>query len=142
MTASLHEDLKREDDVKIGSERSFGLVFAAVGAVLGGLGFWKGWPSTWFWIAFGAVFLVVALVAPAMLRPLNRLWFRFGLLLNAIISPLVMGLLFYTTIFPLGLVMRLAGKDLLRLKRDTTAESYWIRREPPGPAPETMKNQF
>ena len=76
-----------------------------------------------------------------MLHPLNRLWMRFGLLLHKVINPIVMGLLFYGTILPTGLVMRLRGKDLLRLKREPGAESYWIARTP-GPAPETMRDQF
>ena len=77
-----------------------------------------------------------------LLAPLNRLWFRFGLLLNSIVSPIVMGLLFYLIITPFALFMRLTGKDLLHLRRDPEAASYWIQREPPGPAPDTIKNQF
>jgi hypothetical protein len=66
---------------------------------------------------------------------------RLGLLLHGIVNPVIMGLLFFGTILPTGLVMRLRGKDLLRLKRDPDANSYWIARTP-GPAPETMKDQF
>jgi len=76
------------------------------------------------------------------LRPLNRLWLRFGLLLHAVMNPLIMGLLFYGTVMPIGLLMRLFGKDPLNLKRDAQASSYWIMRTPPGPAPDTMSNQF
>ena len=68
------------------------------------------------------------------LRPLNRLWLRFGLLLAAVVSPIVLALLFYLTIAPIGFMMRLAGKDPMRSRRDPNATSYWIRREPPGPA--------
>jgi hypothetical protein len=66
---------------------------------------------------------------------------KLGLLLHRIVNPMVMGLLFYGTIWPTGLVMRMRGRDLLRLKRDPSAASYWIARVP-GPAPETMKDQF
>ena len=79
---------------------------------------------------------------PKILSPLNRLWFRFGLLLHHIVNPVVMALLFFTTVTPMALIMRLLGKDPLRRKFDPEADSYWIPRQPAGPAPETMKNQF
>jgi hypothetical protein len=70
------------------------------------------------------------------------LWLKFGLLLNSIVSPVVMALLFYLVITPLALIMRTLGKDPLRLKYDAKVSSYWILRAPPGPSPETIKNQF
>jgi hypothetical protein len=73
---------------------------------------------------------------------LNRLWLRFGLLLNRIVSPIVLGFLFYAVITPTGMIIRRAGRDPLRLQWDANAASYWIERRPPGPAPETMSNQF
>jgi hypothetical protein len=96
------------------------------------------WPWT---TAAAALLLLAALVRPSALHPLNRAWMKLGALLHRIVSPLVMGLLFYGTILPTGLVMRMRGKDLLRLKREPDAESYWIARAP-GPAPKTMKDQF
>lgn len=137
-----HETFERAGDVKTGSERVFGIVFAAVSFVVGL------WPlidslDPRFWaLALGALFLVGAFFAPKALAPLNRLWFRFGMLLHRIVSPLVMGLLFYLTVTPTALIMRMTGKDPLRLKFDRNAKSYWIERSPPGPAPETMRNQF
>ena len=86
--------------------------------------------------------MVAALLRPALLNPLNRIWLKFGLLLHRIVNPVIMALLFYGTVLPTGLVMRAMGKDLLRLKREPDADSYWILRAPPGPAPETMKDQF
>jgi hypothetical protein len=82
------------------------------------------------------------LVRPGLLAGLNRQWTKLGVLLGKVVSPIALGLLFYCAIAPLGIVMRLAGKDPLRLKFDRAAESYWIRREPPGPAPDSMTNQF
>ena len=93
-------------------------------------------------LAAAAVFLVLAIAAPRLLRPLNRLWHRFGLLLARFMNLLVLGLLFYFVITPMGLIMRMAGKDPLRLRWRPEADSYWIERAPPGPKPETMKNQF
>ena len=137
-----HEKLDRGSDVKPGSERAFGLVFAAVFALIGL------WPllsaeSVRPWALIVAALLIAAArFAPRALDPLNRLWFLFGVLLHKIVSPLVMALLFFVTVTPIAILMRLAGKDPLRLKFDRAAKSYWIERTPPGPAPETMRNQF
>src|SRR5262249_25445489 len=96
----------------------------------------------WPWmLVLAALFLAAGLLRPAWLHPFNRLWMMLGLVLHKIVNPIVMGLLFYGTILPTGLVMRLRGRDLLRLKREEAADSYWIAR-PPGPAPETMRDQF
>jgi hypothetical protein len=95
------------------------------------------WP-----LAVAAVFLVPSLLHPGLLAPLNRVWTRIGLLLHRVVSPVVIGVLFFTTITPMGLVMRWLGHDPLRLGFDADARSYWIERRPPGPAPETMSNQF
>ena len=89
-----------------------------------------------------ALFLAAAWLRPAILNPLNRIWLKFGLMLHSIVNPVVMALLFYGTVLPTGLVARAMGKDLLRLKRQPDAESYWIVRKPAGPSPETMKDQF
>jgi len=85
-----------------------------------------------------AVLAALALVAPRALKPLNILWFRFGLLLHAIITPVVLGLMFFTVITPLGWLMRAFGKRPLSLGFDRTATSYWIHRTPPGPAPDLV----
>ncbi|MCB2099762.1 MAG: hypothetical protein KDE22_02750 [Rhodobacterales bacterium] len=137
-----HEDLHRHDDVKVGSERAFGLVFAAVFTIIALVPLIKGADPRWWSLAVAAVFGVLAFVAPKVLRPLNLVWFKFGLLLHKIVSPLIMGLLFFVTVTPMALLLRLLGKDPLHRSFDPKADSYWIRRDPPGPAPETMKNQF
>ncbi|MBF0323873.1 MAG: hypothetical protein HQL42_02270 [Alphaproteobacteria bacterium] len=137
-----HESFTAVTEVRIGSERSFGLVFAVLFAIIA---LWplKDGGEIRLWALGAAVaFLVAALAAPRLLKPLNLLWFKFGMLLHHIVTPLVMGLLFFVTVTPVGLLMRATGKDPMRLKRDPAAASYWIERAPPGPAPETMKNQF
>jgi hypothetical protein len=95
----------------------------------------------WWALMVAAVFAVLALVRPQLLHLLNRVWLAFGRLLHRIMSPLVMGMLFFAAVTPTGWLMRLRGRDVLSLKRRPELKSYWIRREP-GPAPETMKNQF
>jgi len=88
------------------------------------------------------VFALVALVKPALLARLNRLWVTLGVWLGRAVSPIALGVLFYGVLTPLGAVMRLTGKDPLRLKLDSRADSYWIPREAPGPVPDSMTNQF
>ena len=141
-TSQLHEDYSRGDHVKAGSDRGFGLVFAGFLALVSVLSWWRGHTGWHYTAPLAAVFLAVAFAAPSLLAPLNRLWLKFGLLLYKVMNPLVLGLLFFITITPIGLVMRLSGKDFLRLKIDRRAASYWIDRQPPGPPPRSMKNQF
>lgn len=137
-----HETLTREEVVKGSSDRSFGITFAVVALIVAGVSFWRGGPSWPYALAAAATFGGLALAAPTVLGPLNRLWLKFGLLLHHVINPLVMGLLFFGVITPMALIVRLLGKDLLRLRFDAQAKSYWIPREPPGPAPDTMRHQF
>lgn len=139
---SAHEDFSRHEAPAGSSERSFGIVFTVVFAAIGAFQVWHGvlWGLAWF--AAAALVLLVALVRPELLAPFNRLWYRFGLLLHKIVSPIILGILFFLVVTPTGLLQRALGKDLLRLKRDPGAASYWIERDTPGPLPETMKNQF
>jgi hypothetical protein len=137
-----HETFSHREPESPGSDRSFGFVMAGAFALLSLVSYWRG-GQWWPWMAgLAGLFLAPALLFPASLRPLNWIWFKFGLLLHKIVSPLVMGLLFFVTVTPIGLLLRAGRKDLLRLKRDTECDSYWIVRQPPGPAPETMKDQF
>ena len=141
-TSQLHEDFSREEHVKAGTDRGFGQVFAGFFAILAGFSYWHGTTTWHYTLPIAAAFLIVAYVYPKALGPLNRLWLKFGLLLYKVMNPLVLGLLFFVTIMPIGLLMRAFGKDFLRLKIDRNAKSYWIERTPPGPPPQSMKNQF
>ena len=124
------------------SERSFGFLFACVFAVAGFYGFYKGWQFQ----AVGMLFVVglvsggLALVAPQWLAPLNRSWFRLGQVLGKIVSPIMLGIIFFGLLTPIALIARALGRDELKLKpQDVT--SYWIERKPPEPT-ESFKNQF
>ena len=142
MKQSTHEVFYRDDKVMAGSDRSFGVVMAVALAAVTLLNAWHSgrlWPWTG---GLASLFLAAALLRPSILHPLNLMWLRFGLLLHKVVNPIVMALLFYGTVLPTGLVMRMMGRDLLRLKRRPDTDSYWIVRQPPGPSPETMKNQF
>lgn len=142
MKQSTYEVFYRDDKVVVGSDRSFGVVMAVALAAITLLNAWHSgrlWPWTG---GLAALFLGAALLRPSILHPLNLIWSRFGLLLHKVVNPIVMALLFYGTVLPTGLVMRMMGRDLLRLKRQPDADSYWVVRQPPGPSPETMKDQF
>ena len=138
----MHESFAREPEAAGSSDRNFGLVMAGACAVFGALPLLRGHAPYWWLFGIGLVFLALALARPALLAPLNRLWTRLGLLLHRIVSPLMLGLMFYGAIMPFGLVMRVFGRDPLRRKREPGAASYWIERTPPGPEPKSMRQQF
>jgi hypothetical protein len=136
-----HEDYRRPE-VKSSSNRSFGIVFAAVFAIVA---LWPliGGGAARIWAAvIAAAFLTVALARPSALAPLNRAWTAFGTALHKITNPLVMALVFHGAVTPTALIMRALGKDPLRRRFDRDTKSYWIEREPPGPEPDSMKRQF
>ena len=142
LNRNTHERLSAAEDIEGSSDRSFGNVMAVVFVIIGAWPLLSEGTPRWWSLIVAALFCGLALLLPALLAPLNRLWFSFGLLLNKIISPLVMGLLFYGLITPYAYILRWMGKDLLRLRLDPSADSYWIERKPPGPAPESIKRQF
>jgi len=138
----MHESLDREDDIKVGSERGFGIVFACVFVVIGLWPLLDSAPIRWWALIIAAVFIGCAFLISIALRPLNILWFKIGMLMSKVMIPLTMAMLYYLTVVPMGLLMKMCGKDPLNRSFDKTASSYWIDREPPGPAPESMKYQF
>jgi len=137
-----HENLSREQDPEGSSDRAFGLVFAAVFLIVAGWPLFHGEMPRWWAVIAASLFALAALTKPALLAGLNRLWTRLGILLGKIISPIALAIVFYGVVTPVGALMRLSGKDPLRLRRDPDADSYWVRREPPGPPPDSMSNQF
>jgi hypothetical protein len=142
MAAGHHEFGGHGHDIKGSSDRSFGLVIGGFFLLITGTNYWHhggNWPV---YLSIGVVFVLLALVRAAWLAPLNRLWTKLGLLLGKIMTPIVLGGLFFLVVTPVALVARLAGKDFLRLRRNSQASSYWITRDPPGPAPESMNDQF
>ena len=137
-----HESFQREEQVQGSSNRSFGLVFATVFASVGLLPlFFGGSIRSWALIVAGA-FALAACAFPKVMAPLNVLWTKVGLLLHRVVSPIVLGIMFFLVFTPIGLLMRLLGNDPLRLGFDKNARSYWIERTPPGPPPESLKDQF
>lgn len=138
-----HEQPERTRTIRGPSDRAFGLTFAAV---LGLVAFWpmavsdRG-PRDWA-IAAAGLFLAAAVLRPGLLAPLNHGWYRFGLLLNGVTSPVTLGLVYFGTVVPTGLVLRLLGRRPIEPHPDPERDSYWVHRDPPGPAPDTMTRQF
>ena len=137
-----HENLERQQHIEGSSDRGFGLVFAAVFAIIAAWPLMHAQTPRWWALALAAALALVAATRPAVLARANRLWMRFGLFLGNVVGPLAVGLLFYAVVTPLGVLMRLTGKDPLRLRLDAAADSYWIARRPPGPPPGSLTNQF
>ena len=142
-SAAFHERLRSiEPAVKVSSDRTFGFVFTVFLAVIGIVPAIRGHDPRWWALGLGALFLVAAAVRPQVLHPLNLLWAKLAILLHHIVSPVAMALIFFLAFTPTGAILRMFGKDLLRLRRDPEANSYWIPRDPPGPKPDTMIQQF
>jgi hypothetical protein len=137
-----HESFDREEAVRGSSERSFGLIFAAVFLVIAAFPLAFGGGVRLWSLGVAALFALAALAAPRVLAPLNRVWLKFGLVLHRVVSPIVLGIMFFLVITPIGLLMRALGKDPLRLRFDRGAATYWIAREPPGPPPDSFTDQF
>jgi hypothetical protein len=140
--AETHEDFSRVQQVKASSNRAFGWVFVIVFLVIALWPLVFGGALRWWSLIVSGLLAVVTIAAPALLTIPNRLWLRFGLLLHRVISPVVLAIMFYIIVTPMGLLMRVFAKDALRLRHDAAAESYWIKREPPGPQPDSMPHQF
>lgn len=135
-------ELHGHHEVKVGGERGFGLVFAVVFAVIAAWPLMDGGAPRLWALVVAAGFLAVTWVRPRWLRPLNLVWFRFGLWLGAVVAPIVMALVFFLVVTPTGWLVRALGKDPLRLKLDRQAPSYWIERDEENNPMGSMKNQF
>jgi hypothetical protein len=143
MTAgNLHEDLRREDRTVGPSDRKFGLTLGSILAVIAVVKVIE--HSVWGAITgvLAAILIRSALVRPALLSTPNHIWLKLGLLLHRIVNPIIMAILFYSTITPIGLLMRALGKDPLRLKLDKAAASYWLARSDERPQSDSMRQQF
>ena len=126
------------DEIKIGSNRSFGIVFFFVFLLIAIYPLINNQDIRLWSLTISIVFLILGIFDSKILYPLNKLWFKFGIFLGKIVSPLIMGIIFFLVVTPIGLLMRLLGKDLLNLKFNNN-KSYWIEKDGPK---SKMKNQF
>jgi hypothetical protein len=140
-SGSTHETLWRPDEIRGPSNRSFGLTLFGVFAALGTISLWRGFERGIWQMGLAIALLAVAVFAPGWLGPFNRVWAWIGRVLNRVVSPLLIIVLFYGVVTPAGLLMRAVGKDPLRLRRDPQSSSYWIDcRE--GSKTSDMRRQF
>jgi hypothetical protein len=125
------------------SERTFGFVFTGIFSIFTGyLWYHHGKPlAIQAFFVLAVAFLVAALFMPIVLRPLNKAWYQLGLLMGRVVSPIVLGILFFILITPIAILMRMAGRDPLKLRKQDV-QSHWIDRAPPGPASDSFKDQF
>ena len=137
-----HENVSSFRKVVLGSNRKFGLTFGAIFALLAVWPLFHHHSPRWAFLIAGAVMATSALAAPDKLTPLNRAWFRLGMLLNQIVNPVIMGLMFFAAVTPLGWIMRKRGGDPLGLKLKPDASTYWIAREPGAAGQGGMTKQF
>ncbi len=124
---------KRKQETDAQRLRKFGIVMAVAFAAIGSLLLWRARATGPYLLYVAAAFLVVGLVVPRVLAPIERLWMALARVLQVIVTTLILTLTFYVVMTPLGFLMRLSGKDLLGMRRDPDAESYWVPVEPDGP---------
>jgi len=126
------------NDIKIGSNRSFGIVFFVVFLLISFYPLINGQEIRLWTLLVSFIFLILGLLNSKLLNPLNKFWFKIGIILGNIVSPLVMGFIFFIVVTPIGVIMRLFGKDMLKLKFNNK-NSYWIEKKGPK---SKMRNQF
>ncbi len=128
----------KSKDIKIGSNKSFGIVFFVVFLIIGLWPILNGNEIKIWSIIISLIFLILGINNSKILTPLNKLWFRFGIFLGNFIAPIIMGIIFFFVVTPTGLIMRLLGKDLIKLKKNND-KSYWIEKKN---IKSSMRNQF
>ena len=126
------------DDVKISSNRSFGIVFFVVFLLIALYPLTYGGEIRIWSLITSIIFLILGLLNSNILLPLNKLWFKFGILLGSIVAPIVMGIVYFLVVTPTGLIMRILRKDLLNLKKNNK-NTYWIDKDNSN---SNLKNQF
>ena len=126
------------DDIKVGSNKSFGIVFFVVFLLISLYPLINNESIRLWSLIISLIFLILGILNSKILSPLNKVWFKFGILLGKVISPIIMGIIFFLVVTPIGFIMRLLGKDLLNLKY-SDIKSYWIEKSGPK---SKMKNQF
>jgi hypothetical protein len=137
-----HEDFSRAEGPLASPDRAFGVVLAIFFLLIGLLPWLRAREPRWWCLVVSGACLAVALARPALLHPANIVWTRLAVILNKIVNPMVTSLLFYLVFTPSGILIRMGGKDLLRLRFDPHTKSYWNERQPPGPPPKSMAQQF
>jgi hypothetical protein len=134
--------ISRADAPPLPPDRAFGLTFAGVFTVIAAVVAWKQHENWWVYLGIAAVFGVLAVTVPRVLHPLNVVWMGLGALLHRIVSPLVLGTMFFLMITPIAILMRTRGRDVLQRHFDPGRSTYWQERDPPGPVVSDFPRQF
>lgn len=134
-----HENYDRAEKIKISSEKNFGLTLGIIFSAIGLLPMFAGHSVRIWALALSIAFIGPALLKPELLKWPNLYWAKLGLLLNKIVSPVILFILFFFVFFPIGLLLKIFKKDVLSLKIDKTKKSYWIKSET---TPTNMVDQF
>ena len=128
----------KNNKIKIGSNRSFGIVFSIVFLIIAIWPLLSGKEISYWLLIISVVFLILGLIKSKILTPLNKIWFKIGILLGNIVSPVVLGVIFFLVVTPTSIIMKILRKDLLNLKNNNN-NSYWIEKNNQH---NRMKNQF
>ena len=137
-----HENVSRDEATRPSGLRAFGAVFVVVFALVGLWPLWKHGDVRLWALVVAAVLLMVTLVAPALLALPNKLWMRLGALLHRVVSPVVLAVMFYGVVTPIGMLKRATSRGDFTWRRGGAADTYWKRRDPPGPKPDSLTHQF
>ena len=129
----------KQEEIKISSNKSFGIVFFVIFIVIALWPLMKGGDLKIWSIIIAIIFLFLGLINSKILTPLNKLWFRFGVLLGKIVAPIVMGIIYFALVTPIGVIMKIFKKDILNLKIDKNKKTYWLKKDENK---QNMKNQF
>jgi len=129
----------KKNKIKISSNKSFGIVFFTVFLIIAIWPLLNGYEIRYWSLIISIVFLILGILNSKILTPLNKIWLKIGILLGKFASPIVMGIVFFLVVTPTGFIMKLAGKNLLRLKKVNNINTYWIKKED---FKTSMKNQF
>jgi hypothetical protein len=124
------------------SNRSFGWTFTAIFVAAGLYGVWNGGAALPWLLPLALATALITITRASWLTPLNRAWMRLGELMGRVVSPLVLGIIFYGVFTPVGVVMRLFGRDAMCRTFEARSPTYWVKRDPPGPADDSFRNMF
>ena len=144
---TFHEDFSRQEEIRGSSNRGFGITVGGILLAIAAVRTYFYWGEGIGWFgqalfAVGIILVLLGFVAPDRLAVLNKGWTKLGLLMFKVINPIILAAIYIIAIVPTALIIRAVKHDLLKRQFDPTAKSYWIEREPPGPEPESMRNQF
>ncbi len=141
----MHAEYQEHQEIQGASDRSFGLTVGGILLLIEAYRLYSSGEVDMIGVVLLCIsipLLVLGLIYPRILAPLNKAWLKLGSIMFRVVNPVIMFFVYALTVVPIGLILKLSGKDLLNIKLDKSIKSYWVERDPAGPSPESMKNQF